>query len=136
MVQPDYDCQCYKGYKPVLPGTINKCCCLTSLLYDHFICIRGISCHVVNSCLIKRQTDCKDNCSDYQRWEHLSDLLNSKSNDNCYDTTYDHRAKNRVNVLCLCCDCCHRRNISKTYSDNDRKSGSKMDLISIQLKEC
>ena len=136
MVQTDYDCQCYKGYEPVLPGTIHKCCCLTSLLYDHFICVRGVSSHVVDSCLIKRQTDRKDNCSDYQWWEHLSDLLNSKSNDNCYDTTYDHRSKDRIHILCLCCNCCHCRNISETYSDDDWESGSKMELISIQLKEC
>ncbi len=32
-----------------------------------------------------------------------------------------HRAENRVDILRLCCNCCHGRYICKTDSDNDRE---------------
>ena len=121
MVERHHNTKSYESYEPVLPGTVNKRLCLALLLYDQFICIGRITCHVVDGCRIERKPDRENNCSDNKRREHLPYLLDGQSYYDRHNTSDEHCAEDCIHILSLCRDRCHSRHIRETYTDNNRK---------------
>ena len=131
MIQKDYNCQCNERYQPVLPGAEYQRLGFSLLLYDHFISIGRVSCHIIYSCAVKGKTDCQNNRTDNKRREYFPDLTDKQSYKDRYNTADNHGAENRIYILCLGSDRCHCGNVREADSDNNRKAASQLDFLRV-----